>query len=401
MLDEAHRDLSVLGTRRSGPRPARRAEGDPAVCDRDRKRDLLARAQNDFRATVLRPPRRRQENRKATDDAPECARATPKTARPGPRSWGLRLWGPYHFRARIQSFQAFAAPFPGDAQWPVHCGSNPPERRLSDRESPAAPFPGADSIFSNPCGAISGRLAIGRVHRRWRPDRSASRRVVTVGALPCNSSGLPKIYNSVGLRRRGRRVALVPAKPLNPRKRPACHRTQNLGSICSPYLFEISGSARSGASISYCDRRVSRFRRGLFEGAPVGRLHADGERDAGANALRNGAELLELRERPVEMGELLRVRSETDVDLDMGDPEPVRLVAAGLASRRRGQLAGIALELADGEDENSSTGNSPPPRPESAPGTARRRRRAAAARRRPCRACSRRSRPGTCTSPGA
>jgi len=35
-------------------------------------------------------------------------------ARPSTTSCGSRLPRPYHFRARIQSFQAVAAPFPGD-----------------------------------------------------------------------------------------------------------------------------------------------------------------------------------------------------------------------------------------------------------------------------------------------
>ena len=98
------------------------------------------------------------------------------------------------------------------------------------------------------------------------------------------------------------------------------------------------------------------MRRGLLERASVGRLHADGERDAGPHALRDGAKLLELRERPIEMGELLRVRPEGDIDLDVGHPEPVRLVAAGLAGRRRGQSSGIALELGSTQNRNVSLG---------------------------------------------
>jgi hypothetical protein len=57
----------------------------------------------------------------------------------------------------------------------------------------------------------------------------------------------------------------------------------------------------------------------LLEQAPVGGANGHGERNAGADALRHGAEFLELRQRTVEMGELLRYRPERDVDLDVGD----------------------------------------------------------------------------------
>src|SRR5271155_1093953 len=45
---------------------------------------------------------------------------------------GSRLPGPYHFRARIQSFQAFAAPFPGDSVLP----SGPPAPAIPTTETP-------------------------------------------------------------------------------------------------------------------------------------------------------------------------------------------------------------------------------------------------------------------------
>ncbi len=45
-----------------------------------------------------------------------CPRAT-VVARQALDLGGPRLPGPYHFRARNQSFQPFATPFPGDSQW--------------------------------------------------------------------------------------------------------------------------------------------------------------------------------------------------------------------------------------------------------------------------------------------
>ena len=74
-----------------------------------------------------------------------------------PHLVGSSLPGPYHFRARIQSFQAFAAPFPGDSRFAVRSSGaaipttetprfknrrsarrSPPGRRCRNHPLPAA-----------------------------------------------------------------------------------------------------------------------------------------------------------------------------------------------------------------------------------------------------------------------
>src|SRR5271166_15096 len=52
-----------------------------------------------------------------------------RSAAPGARSWGFDVL-PYHSRARIQSFQAFAAPFPGEPALPAL-----PRRGAGDRNA--------------------------------------------------------------------------------------------------------------------------------------------------------------------------------------------------------------------------------------------------------------------------
>jgi len=58
----------------------------------------------------------------------------------------------------------------------------------------------------------------------------------------------------------------------------------------------------------------------LFEDAAVRALDGHGERNASSNALGNRAEILELRQSPVEMAERFRRNAESHGDLDSGDP---------------------------------------------------------------------------------
>jgi len=69
-----------------------------------------------------------------------AARVDAASSRFVPYLGGQALPGPYHFRARIQSFQAFAAPFAGDSAWrcaPRAMGRFPRALRAR-REDPSA-----------------------------------------------------------------------------------------------------------------------------------------------------------------------------------------------------------------------------------------------------------------------
>ena len=101
--------------------------------------------------------------------------------RRAPRCRGLDVFEAYHPWARIQSFQAFAAPFPGLAAAPTHarrraagvvrsvghpargegnCSRRRPRRSqyeiLGLQGSRALPFPGTNQTFSSRCGANCG-----------------------------------------------------------------------------------------------------------------------------------------------------------------------------------------------------------------------------------------------------
>jgi hypothetical protein len=56
---------------------------------------------------------------------------------------GSRLPSPYHFRARIQSFQAVAAPFPGDSVLPAASRAATPATAVCELRniSPSSPRP--------------------------------------------------------------------------------------------------------------------------------------------------------------------------------------------------------------------------------------------------------------------
>jgi hypothetical protein len=64
-----------------------------------------------------------------------------------PHLVGSRLQSPYHFPARIQSFQAVAAPFPGDSVLPSHSRARSQRRNASVQKSRSArrPPPGRRS----------------------------------------------------------------------------------------------------------------------------------------------------------------------------------------------------------------------------------------------------------------
>ncbi len=113
-----------------------------------------------------------------------------------------------HFRARFVRFQSLAAPFPGDSHparplpieegKPRACGSTGP---------PAAPFPGANSMFSSLCGAISGRpqlpgqarrvtLAVSRVwacFHRVRPLQKRGKRAPIARQIASQAPKIPSI----------------------------------------------------------------------------------------------------------------------------------------------------------------------------------------------------------------
>ena len=92
--------------------------------------------------------------------------------------------------------------------------SAPTLSSLSGRRSVGAPFPGADSIFSMPCGAISRRLRIGPVRRAsktpWR--RLAGRRSRQGAPFPGAEfylfKRLRKHFRPTRIRRRPPRIAL-------------------------------------------------------------------------------------------------------------------------------------------------------------------------------------------------
>ena len=92
---------------------------------------------------------------------------------------GPELPRPYHFRVRIQSFQAFAAPFPSRLAAPRPRADARARRGAISSGSGAfglLPFSHRDSIISRLCGAISERT------------RSASRLAIT-GGIGSGASG--------------------------------------------------------------------------------------------------------------------------------------------------------------------------------------------------------------------
>ncbi len=133
-------------------------------------------------------------------NAPRTCPSLPRPSGETRREWSGRRSCPHlgaprpprpcHSRARIQSFQAFAASFPGD--WLKPCrdmraarvlrpsgetrrecsreGSCAPgTRSCGSMAAEAIPIPGADPIFSSRCGAISGRAGFS-----VRPFRAAA-----------------------------------------------------------------------------------------------------------------------------------------------------------------------------------------------------------------------------------
>ena len=109
---------------------------------------------------------------------------------------GSRLPRPYHFRARIQSYQAVAAPFPGDSALPSSPlgprshDRNAPFKRLSSGSRVGILFPFGSSrafafagrMISNPAATRSPlpcapRRAVASPHARERaPSRETGRR---------------------------------------------------------------------------------------------------------------------------------------------------------------------------------------------------------------------------------
>ena len=78
-----------------------------------------------------RVARRRISPRHSCGSSGGVARGQPRAARV-PHLVGSRLPSPYHFRARIQSFQAVAAPFPGNSVFAVR----PSRGAIPARETP-------------------------------------------------------------------------------------------------------------------------------------------------------------------------------------------------------------------------------------------------------------------------
>jgi hypothetical protein len=89
----------------------------------------------------------------------------------------------------------------------------------------------------------------------------------------------------------------------------------------------------------------------LFEYATVWTLDSDHKGDSASNTLGNCAEILELRQRAVQVAERLRRYAKSDHDLNSGHPQPVLVVPTDLADRRRRQTTGILFELAMSKDE--------------------------------------------------
>jgi len=76
-------------------------------------------------------------------------------ALPVPDLGGSRVRSPYHFRARIQPFQAVAAPFPGEPALPSGPPAPRPKRRSARDRRPALaarPSPGARRAAPRPIG---------------------------------------------------------------------------------------------------------------------------------------------------------------------------------------------------------------------------------------------------------
>ena len=90
---------------------------------------------------------------------------------------GSRLPSPYQLRARIQSFQAIAAPFPGDFLSPSSRTSHGRPRRASESRSAVARRGSMRSQVRRQGPQPSGQS---RSDRSWSGSRNGRRRRITI-----------------------------------------------------------------------------------------------------------------------------------------------------------------------------------------------------------------------------